>query len=346
MLKELIAIAPRRPMLREYQESPLQPNQIRIRSLLSCPKHGTELGLYRGISASSIKHYDPKLKLFLSGADEGYAGFPLHLGDMTVGQVTEVGAKVRKFHIGDKVFGYLPIRETHAISEEHIHCVPEGMNHHAVVYLDSAQYALGAVRDANIRLGERVALFGLGAIGFMCLEMVKLSGAELVIAIEPLEYRQKLALKHGADLVIDPTHGDVALGIKEATGNNGVDVAIEASGAYLALHEAIRCVHFGGLVVPLAAYTAEAKGLRLGEEWHMNRITMRSSRATSDPNREHPMWSGQRIRETVFRLLKEGKLSVEGLIHPIVPFEESAKAYQLIDESPGECVKLGIVYPK
>lgn len=56
------------------------------------------------------------------------------------------------------------------------------------------------------------------------------------------------------------------------------------------------------------------------------------------------MWNGKRIRETAFRLLKEGRLSVEGLIHPIVPFEESDKEYHRIGEAPGECIKLGVVY--
>jgi len=37
---------------------------------------------------------------------------------------------------------------------------------------------ISVVRDANIRLGERVALFGLGAIGFMVLQMARLSGAQ------------------------------------------------------------------------------------------------------------------------------------------------------------------------
>ena len=44
MPRELVAIAPREPVLREYVEPPLQADQIRIRSEFSAPKHGTELG--------------------------------------------------------------------------------------------------------------------------------------------------------------------------------------------------------------------------------------------------------------------------------------------------------------
>ncbi len=88
----------------------------------------------------------------------------------------------------------------------------------------------------------------------------------------------------------------------------------------------------------------EAKGLRLGEEWHINRISMLSSRAISDPNRDHPMWDSQRIKALSFELLRTGRVKVDGLVAPIVPFEQSAEAYRRIDEHPEESVKLGVVY--
>lgn len=343
--KELVAVAPRQPVLREYQEEPLKPNHVRIRSTFSAVKHGTELGLYRGTDPCSTSHFDPELKLFLPGGDKGYAGFPLRLGNMTVGKIIEVGSQVKRFKVGDRVFGWLPIRETHTVPESAIQKAPEGMSPEAIVCLDPAEFALGAVRDANIRLGERVILFGLGAIGFMVLQMAKLSGAELVMAVDPLENRRRLALKHKADLVLDPNKEDIAVKIRAVTDKKGADVAIESSGFYQALHEAIRSVCFGGLVVSLAAYKGEVKGLRLGEEWHINRITMKSSRSISDPNRDHPMWNSARIKEVAFRLLREGKLSTEGLVSPVVPFEKSVEAYQDIDNNPGGSIKLGIAYP-
>lgn len=345
MPRELVAIAPRTPVLREYEEPELQPRQVRVRSEFSSPKHGTELGLYRDTSPFSRRRYDPEWQLFLS-REEPTSGFPLPLGNMTVGTVVEVGPEVRQFQVGDRVFGHLPIRETHTVAEARLHPMPPDMTPEQVVYWDPAEFALGAVRDANVRLGDRVAVFGLGAIGFMVLQMSKLSGAEWVVAVDPLPNRRELALQHGADEVLDPAAVDVGLTIKQMTGKRGVDVAIEASGSYAALHEAIRCLHFGGLVVPLAFYQGEATGLRLGEEWHLNRITMCSSRSISDPNRDHPHWDSQRIKECAFRLLREKKLSVAGLIAPIVPLDQAAEAYRLIDEAPERCVKLGIVYPQ
>lgn len=343
MPRELVAVGPRDPVLREYEEPKLGPKQVRVRSTFSAPKHGTELAGYRGTSPFSAGRYDPELHLFLP-EESPKPRFPMRLGNMTVGTVTDVGISVGDFRVGDRVFGHLPIRETHTVDAERLHHAPEGMPSEAIVCWDPAEFALGAVRDANVRLGERVAVFGMGAIGLMVIQMARLSGATTTIAVEPVHRRRRLAFELGADHALDPTGTDVALDIRHLTGKKGVDVAIEASGSYDALHQAIRSAHLGGLVVPLAFYTGEARGLRLGEEWHMNRITMRSSRSISDPNRDHPMWDQDRIRTTAFDLLRAGRISTKGVVFPVVPFDRSAEAYQRIDMAPAESIKLGVTY--
>lgn len=344
MPRELIAIGPRQPVIREYTDPPLSDHDVRIHAEFSAPKHGTEMGNYRANSPFANSNYDPTLKMFVPRDAPGQA-FPIALGNMTVGRVVEVGAMVSKWRIGDRVYGHLPIRETHTAHEDRVHALPPGMKPEAVVYVDPAEFALGAVRDANIRLGERVAVFGLGAIGLMAAQMARLSGATHIIAVDPIPLRRELSLRHGADQALDPRAGDVSIEIKRLMDQVGPDVVIEASGSYKALHECIRCVHYAGLVVPLAYYQGESAGLRLGEEWHMNRITMRSSRSISDPNRDHPMWDSGRIRDMAFDLLRTGRLSVEGLITPVVPFDQSAEAYRAIDEKPETSIKLGVVYP-
>src|SRR3989442_1782557 len=114
MPRELVAVAPRTPAFREYADEPLGPDQIRARVQYAAPKHGTELHLYRGDSAFGDAHWEPREKVFLPGAPPpgAYATFPLPLGNMAVGTVSEVGAEVRDVAPGDRVAGYAPLRET------------------------------------------------------------------------------------------------------------------------------------------------------------------------------------------------------------------------------------------
>ena len=347
MPRELVAIAPRTPVLREYEEPPLKPNQVRVKSLLSAEKHGTTLTMYRGISPFSEKMLDPELGVFVPKPSDkrktGWGDFPIRLGNMTVGIVTEVGDEVKDLKVGDRVYGYLPIRETHTVDEKQVKIAPSELSDEALVCIDPAAVSLMAVREGNVRVGDKVAIFGLGAIGLMTVQMAKISGALFVIGVEPIEKRRKLAKKYGADMLLDPSSCDVGLEIKKAIG--GVDVSIDTSGSYQALHQAIRATSYGGTIVPVSWYHGDARGLNLGEEWHFNRQVMVSgARVESEPYRDHPRWNRKRIYETVVELFRKKVLTSEGLLSPIVRFENVVEAYRTLDERPGETIKLGVTY--
>jgi len=347
MPRELIAIAPRRLVLREYDEPPLRPNQIRVRSRLSAEKHGTTLTIYRGLSPFSEKTFDHDLGIFVSKPSDkrkaGWGIFPMKLGNMTVGIVSEVGDKVENFKVGDRVYGYLPIRETHTVNEKDIKLAPPELSDEDLVCIDPAVVSLMAIREGNLRVGDKVAIFGLGAIGLMTIQMARLSGALFVIGVEPIEKRRRLAEKYGADMILDPFSCDAGVEIKRATG--GVDISIETSGSYQALHQAIRATSYGGTIVPVSWYHGEARGLNLGEEWHFNRQVMVSgARVESEPYRDYPRWNRKRVYETVIEMFRKKALRSKGLLSPVVKFEDVIEAYRMLDERSEETIKLGVTY--
>src|ERR671917_229746 len=333
MPRELIALEPRKPVLREYE--------------------------------------DPEWGCMISrAAGEGPRDF--QLGNMAVGVITEVGPEVRRFEVGDRVFGHLPIRETHSVDEGAVDPLPEGLEAEAVVCLDPAVMAL-AMRDAQVRLGDQVAVFGLGAIGLMAIQMARIAGADRVIGVDPIEARRDVAMALGADAALDPLAdgGDAGMAIRRISGaerpkveppdgarvlggywevptqlgQRGVDVAIEASGSIPALQHAIRATRFGGTICMISYYGGDAAGLRLGDEFHVNRQQLISARVESLPLRDSPAWTLERLGEGALGWLTSGRLRTEGIVTPIVPFEESVEAYHEIDEHPERSIKLGISFP-
>jgi threonine dehydrogenase-like Zn-dependent dehydrogenase len=194
-----------------------------------------------------------------------------------------------------------------------------------------------------VRLGDRVAVFGLGAIGLMAVQLAKLGGAAFVAAVDPIANRRAVAEQTGADLALDPTATDVGLAIHRALGT-GVDVSIETSGSPRALHQAIRSVAFGGTVAITAWYNEFRGGLDLGREAHLNRPTFVFTRAESEPHRDHPRWDNRRLADAAWDLLAWGIIDCEPVVQPVVPFDDVVDAYRAIDEHPERSVKLGVVF--
>jgi threonine dehydrogenase-like Zn-dependent dehydrogenase len=231
-----------------------------------------------------------------------------------------------------------------------------------------------AMRDGSIKLGDRVAVFGLGAIGLFAVQLARLAGADRVIAVDPIPDRRQLALACGADVAIDPLadEGDAGLAIRRWTAPEGwtpntaapspvrivggyqerttqgsdlgVDVAVEASGNIQALHQAVRATRFGGTVCVLAFYGGDSTGLRLGEEFHVNRLQLVSARAESLPLRDAPGWTLDRLVQVTLDWLASGRLKTDGIVTPVVPFADSVAAYREIDEHPERSIKLGITF--
>ena len=349
MPKELLLVGPRELEYRDYKEAPLKPWEVRARAVMSGISHGTELNLYRGTAPFHNRTFDRERRLFVEAPD--YQAYPRTLGHEWVGRVVELGPEATGFQVGDLV--HLPNnhRETQTFSAGlsigygDIKPLPPGLDCERAIVLALAGTALQAVHDGHVKLGDRVAVFGLGAIGLLALQFARLDGAAWVAAIDPIPMRRALASDYGADLTLDPTACDPGLEIKSFDRHYGADVAIEASGHYAALHQAIRCVRMGGTVVAAGYYQGGGTALRLGEEWHHNRVSMISSMGVWDcPHRDHPMWDIARVRRLATETLAAGRVRADSLVTHRIPFERAAEAYELIDRRPEETVKVALTY--
>src|SRR5262245_43595830 len=331
MPRELIAVAKEELAFRELPARPLQAGEIRVRSRFGAAKHGTEMALYKGY-ADPRGRYDPELQLFRPG--QPGVRYPVALGNMTVGEVIEVGPDVADFALGEQVFNFGSFKEEHIWLAAKTRKLAPGVPCQAAVCLDPADFALGAVRVGSVRIVDVLARCWLGCCGLIVLQIAKLAGAYPVIAIEPIPLRREMALELGADLVLDSSQVDAGIEIKLATNRRGADVVIEYSGHYLALQAALRGVAYGGTVVAGAFPGAYPAGLDLGAEAHMNRPKIVFSRACSEPNPDYPNWDEGRLFAVVWRLLSSGAIRSEPIVQPLVGFDELLTEYPKIATRP------------
>jgi threonine dehydrogenase-like Zn-dependent dehydrogenase len=343
MPTEFVVTAPKTIAYHEYTEQPLQPDEVRVRAHVSGIKHGTELALYAGDTPFREKAFDGELRLFVPRENTSF--YPCNLGSWLCGDVAEVGAAVTRFKVGDMVHGEMAHRPTNVAREVNLFPLASGMKPEIAVFTDPTIFALGAVHDAQVKVGDRVAIFGLGALGLIAVQIARLNGAAQVFAADRIPARLALAAQFGADEAINAAERDAAMAIKRLTGNRGVDVAIDISGAYGALNTAIRSVQPGGIVVTASYFKGDAGALQLGAEWHHNRLTLVGSMPVwGMPHRCYPLWDLARIRQTALWLLETGKVVVGPMISLRFPYDRAPEAYQLIYEHPEAAVKVLLDY--
>lgn len=146
--------------------------------------------------------------------------------------------------------------------------VPDALSDEAVLMCpDIMSTGFKGAENANIRIGDMVAIFAQGPIGLCATAGAKLLGASLIIAIDGNDERLNVAKKMGADITFNFKNVDVVDEILKITGGRGVDSSIEALGLQSTFQQALRVLKPGGtlsslgvysedLVIPLSAFAA------------------------------------------------------------------------------------------
>ena len=104
-------------------------------------------------------------------------------------------------------------------------------------------------RRGKLSPGESVAVLGCGGLGLHAVQLAKLLGAGLVIALDVSEVALERARERGADVVCRPDREDPLEVIKQATGGRGVDLSLECIGLQKTIALAVQVLRTGGRAV-------------------------------------------------------------------------------------------------
>lgn len=225
------------------------------------------------------------------------------------------------------------------------HKLSSGLDPIQGIFAQIGSIALNGVLDAGINVGETVAIFGMGVVGIICAQLAKLSGAE-VIVVDIVDKRLEFAKELGIDHIINSKSEDVADSIKKLTSQRGIDVVIDATGAVLALSEAVRSCVFNGKVIALGFYQNGATGLYLGEEFHHNRIKIICSQIGGINSDISNRWDRNRLDMTIMKLQENGKLKLKEMITHKIDFHDTEKIYNIIKNNPSDVLQAVLCFNK
>ena len=201
--------------------------------------------------------------------------------------------------------------------------IPASLSDEQAAYCcDMMSTGFMGAEHANIPIGGSVAVFAQGPVGLMATVGARLLGAGLVIAVESVPQRKKLAKEFDADIVIDFKEQDPVKAILDLTGGQGVDSAIEALGAQETFEACVKVTRPGGTIS------------NVGYHGHGDYVQM--------PRKEWGVGMGDKIIRTglcpggaermkrLMRLLESGRVNPLPLTTHRFRFNDVEKAFDLM----------------
>lgn len=332
--------APREIELRDEALRTPGQGEVLLEGLSSLISAGTEMNVYRGEIGSAAELVLP--------TSRGTFPFPMNYGYQVVARVSEVGPGV-DFAVGDRVFAVhahqdafvMPVAATNqaGVRREIVTRVPDDIASEQAAFVNLFAVALNGLLDAPVRVGDVVAVSGLGVVGSFAAHLARKTAGKLVL-IDPLEQRRERASWIGGDAVVHPR--DAAATVEELSRGRGADIVMEASGAPAALQAALEVTGDEGTVLVLSYYGTRPVPLVLSPEFHYKRQRIVSSMVAAVGSGLQPRWDRDRRTAVAFEELRQ--VDVDNLVSHRVPFDQAASAYRLVDESPAEVLGVLLEY--
>lgn len=288
----------------KYKLGDPEKKEVMIRNLYTAISPGTELAVLNKLPNTS-------------------GDFPFYPGYSGCGVIEKCGEELddlkgkmvlyRSFH---QSFSVIDIKECHFLEGD---ADPVGASAFRL-----ASISLQAVRKAGIKLGDEVAVVGLGPIGQLAAQFAYFSGASKIVCIDPQVKRRDTAKNIYAD--------EVYASAEECRGTDGYDVVFECTGAPQVIPQAFRITKKMGRTILLGSSRGLTEHVNFYEDIHYRGIQVigahESNRASAD---DMGIYCTNRYdEETVTRFIMADKLKMMPLVDRIYDYKDAARAYEEI----------------
>jgi L-iditol 2-dehydrogenase len=335
-MKALVLESYNNLIFKDVPEPEYKPNEVLVR-VKAC-----------GICGSDVHGMD---------GSSGRRNPPLIMGHEASGEIVEAGSEVRSFAKGDrvtfdstvyelndwytlrgqynlsdnrKVLGVSPkeYRRHGAFAEyvvvpEHIlYRLPDSVTFEQAAMVEPVAVATHAIDLTPISMRDTVVVVGSGMIGLFLIQVLKLSNAGKIIAIDLDDKKLELAKKFGADHTFNSGREEIQESILKLTHNRGADVVFEAVGIGATVKMAIDNVRKGGTVTLVGNLAQQV-------EFPLQAVVTREIRVQGSCS-----IAGEYSK--VLEMMEQGLIDVDSLLSAAVPLSEGASWFKrLYDKEPG-----------
>lgn len=289
---------------------------------------------------------------------------PVIVGHEYAGEIFQVGRDVKEFSVGDRVTGsyaatcgvckYCTIGKVQLCENRILFGlnfdgaftkfmrvpranrtlvkIPNDMDFKTAAPIpDMFLTGLYAVEKGDVRPGSTVLITGLGAIGLSALIAAKIAGASKIIGVDVRDKPLKLAQEFGANFVIDAREEkNVPERVREITGEFGVDVALEASGAPPVVKSTLDSVKPFGRYVQVAIVEKPV-------EIDLRYVTSLEKTVVGALNPASTVHIKQAIE-----VVRSHNIDLQKLLTHEFTLAEANKAFETADKKIGDPLKVGV----
>jgi predicted dehydrogenase/threonine dehydrogenase-like Zn-dependent dehydrogenase len=275
------------------------------------------------------------------------------------GVVIQVGEGVTNLQPGDRVAcagsGVANHAEIVMVPRNLVVKVPDGCNLRDAASVTLGSIAMQGVRRADPRLGEIVAVIGLGLVGQITTQLLKAAGCRVIgFDLEPR--RVELAEQLGMDQGFVPNDVDVENEIRHLTGDHGVDATIitAASESDAIVQQAMEITRKKGRVVVVGAvglalnrspfYEKEIDFL-ISCSYGPGRYDDRYEQKGLDYPYAYVRWTENRNMQEHLRLTAAGAVQLDAILEREYPLDQAQQAYEELQSAVEKPLGVLLAYP-
>ena len=322
--------------IREEVFPEAEKGSIQVQNLCSLISAGTEMLIYKGEIASDLA-LDESLPSLA-----GSFTYPMKYGYSSVGTLINATSSNKKSLGGQRVFAFNPHESGFTVPKTPELMLPEDCSTLDALFLANMETAINIILDADIHIGERVVVIGLGVVGLLTSALLLAHPLESLSLLDLYDSRRNAAEELGAKYVFNPN--DPA-SLEQAINNvsvQGADTVIELSGNPKALNLAMDLVGKEGKILVASWYGERRAEINLGSKFHRGRIKLISSQVGSINPALKGRWNRRRRFSLAWKWIR--KIEPSRWITHKFPFVDARLAYKMLDKHPEKSIAVVLEY--
>ena len=287
-------------------------DEVVVRALYSGISRGTEALVFQG--RVPVAERQRMRAPFQAGDFPG----PVKYGYASVGQV-ERGPRPLQDR---NVFVLYPHQTRYVVPAQSVHVLPEAVPPERAVLTANLETAINGLWDAQPQLGDRIEVIGAGTVGCLVAWLAgRMPGCNVeLVDINP--HRAAIARALGVQFA------------RPETASDGADIVIHASGSPAGLDLALEVAGFEATIVELSWYGDQTVQMPLGQAFHSQRLTLKSSQVGSVASSQRARWDTRRRLQLALALLSDPVL--DALVTGESDFEALPRVMAELVSQPGD----------